>query len=72
MKIIDKKRFIMSSVASKRQNLMDEVKILSKLDHPNIIGIKRAFETENSLYLVLELVTGGELLEKIVTEKKIL
>jgi len=49
---------------------MDEVKILSKLDHPNIIGIKRAFETETTLYLVLELVTGGELLEKILTEKK--
>jgi len=71
MKIIDKKKFLLTTHGSKRQNpLMDEVKILSNLDHPNIIGIKRAFETESSLYLVLELVTGGELLDKIAAEKK--
>jgi len=71
LKIIDKKKFLFSTSATKRQiSIMDEVKILSQLDHPNIIGIKRAFETESYLYLVLELVSGGELLDKIATEKK--
>jgi len=45
---------------------MDEVVILSKIKHPNIIGIKEIFETETHLYIVLELVTGGELFDKIL------
>jgi len=47
---------------------MDEVKILSHLSHPNIIGIHNVYETEVYLYIVLELVTGGELFDKIVEE----
>jgi len=48
--------------------LMDEVNILKTLKHPNIIGIHEVFETDTTLYLVLELVTGGELFDKIVGE----
>jgi serine/threonine-protein kinase Chk2 len=69
IKIIDKKKFLMSNATKRKNPLMDEVKILSQLSHPNIIGIKRVFETETTLYLVLELVTGGELLDKILEEK---
>jgi len=66
IKIIDKKKFQLS-VASKRQNaLMDEVKILSCLKHPGIVSIEEAFETQTKLYIVLELVTGGELFDLVV------
>jgi serine/threonine protein kinase len=34
---------------------MDEVNILKKISHPNIIGIKDVFETDTKMYLVLEL-----------------
>eukprot|EP01126_Amoeba_proteus_P054216 TRINITY_DN6656_c0_g2_i7.p1 TRINITY_DN6656_c0_g2~~TRINITY_DN6656_c0_g2_i7.p1 ORF type:complete len:411 (+),score=85.94 TRINITY_DN6656_c0_g2_i7:276-1508(+) len=66
IKMIDKKKFMIGN-SSKRENpLMDEVKILKSLKHPNIIGIEDVLDTPTTLYLVLELVTGGELFEKII------
>jgi len=50
---------------------MDEVNILSKIKHPNIIGIHETFETESTLYIILELVTGGELFNKITSEDQL-
>jgi len=43
-----------------------EVDILKKVNHPNIIALKELFDTPDKLYLVMELVTGGELFDKIV------
>jgi len=48
------------------KNLKMEVDILKKVDHPNIIALKELFDTPDKLYLVMELVTGGELFDKIV------
>merc|ERR1719197_1872962 len=45
--------------------LETEISILKKVDHPHIIALKEYFDTENTLYLVIELVTGGELFDKI-------
>eukprot|EP01129_Flabellula_baltica_P004424 TRINITY_DN1534_c0_g2_i1.p1 TRINITY_DN1534_c0_g2~~TRINITY_DN1534_c0_g2_i1.p1 ORF type:complete len:263 (-),score=53.26 TRINITY_DN1534_c0_g2_i1:13-801(-) len=50
-----------------RQNaLMDEVKILQRISHPNCIKIFKVYDTDETLYLVLEIVTGGELFDSIV------
>ena len=35
------------------------------LNHPNIIRLHEVFETENSLYLILDLYTGGLLYDKM-------
>jgi len=43
-----------------------EVGILLRLDHTNVIKMKDIFETDEKLHLVLELVTGGELFDRIV------
>jgi len=48
------------------KNLKMEVDILKKVNHPNIIALKELFDTPDKLYLVMELVTGGELFDKIV------
>jgi len=61
VKIIDKK---MAEQDEKR--LRTEVEILKRVKHPNIVGLKELFETDDKLYLVMELVTGGELFDKIV------
>lgn len=49
-----------------RSKLMNEVNILKNLDHPNIIKIYEFYEDEFNLYLVLDICTGGELLESIL------
>jgi len=48
------------------KNLKMEVDILKRVSHPNIIALKELFDTTDKLYLVMELVTGGELFDKIV------
>lgn len=49
-----------------KKNLQMETDILRKVRHPNIIQMNEIFETDEYLFLVMELVTGGELFDKIV------
>jgi serine/threonine protein kinase len=43
-----------------------ETDILRKVHHPNIIELKGVFETDEYLFLIMEMVTGGELFDKII------
>jgi calcium/calmodulin-dependent protein kinase I len=43
-----------------------EVCILKRIRHPNIIQLFEMYEMENKIYLVMELITGGELFDEIV------
>ncbi|XP_033750907.1 calcium/calmodulin-dependent protein kinase type IV-like [Pecten maximus] len=49
-----------------RKVITTEVGILFRLQHNNVIGLKEIYEIPEKIYLVLELVTGGELFERIV------
>lgn len=44
----------------------DEVDILNKIQHPNIVQLYDVFEAPKKLYLVMELLRGGELFDAIV------
>merc|ERR1712137_1224999 len=61
VKIIDKK-----NVGQDMQRLRIEIDILTRVKHPNIINLKEIMEDEGTLFIVTELVTGGELFDKIV------
>jgi len=52
----------------KRKLLEREIAIMTKIRHKNILFCKAVFETEPVIYLVLELVQGGELYDKIVED----
>lgn len=43
-----------------------EITLMRMMNHPSIIQIKDVFATENKIFMVLELVEGGELFDKIV------
>lgn len=47
-------------------NIRAEVDILLKCDHPNVVKMYACYETDTKLYLVLELLKGGELFDSIV------
>ena len=47
-----------------------EVATLKKLDHPNILKLYEVFEDDNDFFMVMELMQGGELFERIVDYEK--
>jgi len=63
VKIIDKTQ---ASAEADEKRLKTEVAILKQVKHSNIVCLKDLFETPQTLYLIMELVTGGELFDKIV------
>ncbi|KAJ3188308.1 calcium calmodulin-dependent protein kinase type 1G [Gaertneriomyces sp. JEL0708] len=65
VKIIDK-----SKCKGKESMIETEVKILKQVQHENIIQLFEMYETTDRLYLVMELVTGGELFDDIVSRGK--
>ncbi|CAE7334779.1 CPK2 [Symbiodinium sp. CCMP2456] len=44
-----------------------EIRIMKSLDHPNILKLIDVFEDQRFIYLVMELCSGGELLDRIIT-----
>ncbi|KAL7032651.1 hypothetical protein ACKWTF_007370 [Chironomus riparius] len=61
VKIIDKK-----ALKGKEDSLENEIKVLRRLTHPNIVQLLETYEDKTKVYLVMELVTGGELFDRIV------
>lgn len=58
MKVLSKQ-----TVLAKKQvkNTKTERKVLELIDHPFIVSLKFAFQTQDKLYMVLDYFTGGEL-----------
>ena len=50
--------------------LFNEISLLRKLDHKNIIKLFRVYEDSDHVYLILEYVASGNLLQKVVKDKK--
>ena len=49
----------------KRSRVLREIAALRGLDHPCIVGLIKVFEDSSAIFLVQELVSGGELLDRI-------
>jgi calcium-dependent protein kinase len=45
--------------------LREEICIMCKLDHPNIVRLEEVYESHNEIYLVQELCPGGELFDRL-------
>ena len=50
--------------------LVNEVNIIKRLDHPNIVKMYEEFEDQKFLYIVTELISGGELFDELLRKKK--
>lgn len=55
-----------------KENAINEVRILSSINHPNVVPYKEAFidNDSQSLNLVMQLADGGDLLKMITDRKK--
>jgi len=49
--------------------LVQEVSILQKIDHPRIVRLHSFFEEPSCFYLVMEEMHGGELFDRIITKE---
>ena len=65
-------RFAVKVLAKRRMseedkaNMITEIDILKSMDHPNIVRLIEVFEDERHWCLVMELMKGGELFDKIL------
>ncbi|XP_074651929.1 serine/threonine-protein kinase DCLK1-like [Tubulanus polymorphus] len=65
LKIIDKKK-----CKGKEKMIENEVSILRRIQHSNIVTLIEEFDSHNELYLVMELVGGGDLFDAISAATK--
>mmetsp|Transcript_29057 Transcript_29057/g.66833 ORF Transcript_29057/g.66833 Transcript_29057/m.66833 type:complete len:590 (+) Transcript_29057:80-1849(+) len=55
------KVIVKDDAAIKPEMLASEIALLASLDHPNVVRLYEYFEEEKSIFLVTELVVGGDL-----------
>ncbi|XP_035230016.1 serine/threonine-protein kinase atg1-like isoform X2 [Stegodyphus dumicola] len=60
-----KKVSLLNLSPHEREEALREVKVLSQMQHPNIISYHKSFEENNSLYIVTDYCDGGDLYSKI-------
>jgi len=54
-----------------RQKVMQEVYILRKIRHSNIIRLYEVFESEKHFLMVMEYANGGDLLQYVKKNKRL-
>uniref|UniRef100_A0A1I8I977 Serine/threonine-protein kinase Chk2 n=1 Tax=Macrostomum lignano TaxID=282301 RepID=A0A1I8I977_9PLAT len=68
MKIISKKGMSLPTGLTTDMSIRREVSILQQLNHPNIVRIERFFDSNDRVFLILELAEGGELFDRITSQ----
>mmetsp|Transcript_21124 Transcript_21124/g.41259 ORF Transcript_21124/g.41259 Transcript_21124/m.41259 type:complete len:462 (-) Transcript_21124:24-1409(-) len=68
LKVISKRTLARSRGKNPSKSLTDEAELLRSLQHQAIVRFEDWFETEDSLYLVMEFVPGGDLFSSVVRE----
>ena len=48
------------------ESLATEILILQSVNHPNIVHLKEVYDCKTNVYLVMEVMLGGELFDRIV------
>ncbi|KAJ6665436.1 hypothetical protein lerEdw1_003276, partial [Lerista edwardsae] len=61
-------KFFKAYSAKDKENIRQEISIMNCLHHPKLVQCVDAFEEKANIVMVLELVSGGELFERIIDE----
>lgn len=62
-------KFVNKKLVEKPQNLKSETSLLQAVSHPNIVQLVDICDTKDILFIVMELMEGGELYDEIVKRK---
>uniref|UniRef100_A0A4W3IFA0 Calcium/calmodulin-dependent protein kinase 1Da n=1 Tax=Callorhinchus milii TaxID=7868 RepID=A0A4W3IFA0_CALMI len=54
------------ALKGKESSIENEIAVLRRIKHENIVALEDIYESSNHLYLVMQLVSGGELFDRIV------
>uniref|UniRef100_A0A3B3ILC0 Calcium/calmodulin dependent protein kinase I n=1 Tax=Oryzias latipes TaxID=8090 RepID=A0A3B3ILC0_ORYLA len=54
------------ALEGKENSIENEIAVLHKIKHPNIVSLEDIFESKSHLYLIMQLVSGGELFDRII------
>ena len=68
MKIMPK---VLNGKVRSKEKIQSEVEILSKMNHPNVAKMVRAFENEHNVYMVMELCENQSLIELMRNRKRL-
>ncbi|XP_031700744.1 calcium/calmodulin-dependent protein kinase IGb isoform X2 [Anarrhichthys ocellatus] len=63
------KLFAMKCVKKKQKtdpNLENEITVLRRIKHDNVVGMEDLYESQTHYYLIMQLVSGGELFDRIL------
>jgi calcium/calmodulin-dependent protein kinase I len=55
--------------AEEEKGLEEEIRLLLMVDHPNIVKMYEVFISKKNVYLVMELLEGGEMFDRIVKQQ---
>ncbi|XP_027140193.1 serine/threonine-protein kinase Chk2 isoform X2 [Larimichthys crocea] len=69
VKIINKKNFQSEGTATRNANT--EIEILQRVDHPCLIKTEDFYQTDDNYYIVLELMEGGELFQRVKSQQQL-
>ncbi|XP_068763181.1 calcium/calmodulin-dependent protein kinase type 1 isoform X1 [Struthio camelus] len=65
-KLVAIKCIAKKALEGKETSIENEIAVLHKIKHPNIVALDDIYESSSHLYLIMQLVSGGELFDRIV------
>jgi serine/threonine protein kinase len=68
LQILDKEKIAKQNMGTQ---IKKEISIMKSVTHPNVVAIHEVFATSTKIFIVLELVDGGELFEYLLDRKRL-
>lgn len=65
MKVLDKEHLVRTGMV---EQVKREITILKRIKHPYVVDLKEVMSSKDKIFMVMELVTGGDLFDKIAVE----